>query len=565
MRQLLFSLFGILLIASGCIYLPSAPGTEKGAPPSITTFDANPETISTGSRAQLSWSVSDARSITIDNGVGSVALRGTRIVVPASTTNYTLTAANQYGTVTATAQVIVSGTAQGPIPQLPTINSFNAAPDVISSGGAATLSWNISNATSASIDPGIGSVNAISGTQNITPAGTTSYILTATNSAGSVTSTAIVTVAGLPPPAGLPVINSFEANPNIITLGSSTSLTWNVSNASQVTVISGGGSMVIVDSVGSINATPAASTTYMLQATNSSGMVSKTISVVVGTLGPPPLGKPDIIIINTAKKETPSGCIIGYTIKNNGPVSAAASVAKLYAEGNYKASSNVPALAAGATYDGDFPGWIYSPLMPHLKIVADANYAIDEADETNNEKSYGLAIAIIYDFVTRASNPEPNVRWSSGAGTLTFGGGIDDPKGFACYRTNINLEDNHNYAKVLETHPQWVDNGYIQGSYKELYNTLGYTVKPGEHFYAEVGFVKNAVNGKVRYKVMIRPEGGANTWIIDTVKSYDGTIKVLDANLTPFAGKKADFILDIETEGSSQQDWAVWSEAQIIR
>ena len=298
MRQLLFSLLGILLIASGCIYLPSAPGTETGTPPVITTFDANPETISAGSRAQLSWSIAGARSVSIDNSIGSVALRGTRIVVPTVTTIYTLTASNQYGTVSATTQVIVSGTAP-PSSQLPVINSFNATPETVSAGGSATLSWTVSNATTATIDPGIGSVNPIAGIQSVTPAGSTSYVLTASNSAGNVTSSVTVAVAGLPPPSGLPVINLFEANPNIIPLGSSTTLSWNVSNASQVTILSGGGSFLMVDVAGSTVAAPVASTTYTLQAVNSSGMVSKTISVAVGGGGGVDTTAPSVPVLLT--------------------------------------------------------------------------------------------------------------------------------------------------------------------------------------------------------------------------------------------------------------------------
>ncbi len=155
--------------------------------------------------------------------------------------------------------------------------------------------------------------------------------------------------------------------------------------------------------------------------------------------------------------------------------------------------------------------------------------------------------------------------WVSGSGSLIFGGALNDPKGFACYRTNITLEDNNIYDKVLETHPEWVDNGYISGSYYELFNTYAYKVKAGEHFYARCGFIKNASAGKVKYSVMIRCEGGPNTWIFEGVKTYDGTVKVINVDLTPYAGKKADFILQVSAESSSGQDWAVWEQARIIR
>ena len=82
----------------------------------------------------------------------------------------------------------------GPIPSGPTINSFTATPNVIDPGGSSTLSWTVNNATSVTIDQGIGSVAVSSGTSSVTPGATTTYTLTATNSAGSVTATTKVRV-----------------------------------------------------------------------------------------------------------------------------------------------------------------------------------------------------------------------------------------------------------------------------------------------------------------------------------------------------------------------------------
>ncbi len=466
----------LLVILPGCIYLPSSPESSGGGQvPVISSFYAKPDTITAGEKTQLSWEVIGATHVSIDNGVGAVALNGARTVMPDISTTYILTAANQYGSTSASVKVHVDG----------------------------------SSAT----------------------------------------------------PSGLPVINSFTASPSTIGAGESSTLIWNVSNAAQVT-ISGIGS---VDSVGSQSVSPASTTSYTLTATSAGGSwVSKTINVSVGVLGPPPVGKPDLIVQSISKIETPTGYIIGFNVKNNGPSAAGASICRLLVEGIQKSDVNIPALSAGADYDGSFPAWIYSPITPHIKVVADATGTVAEADEINNEKSVTMAVAIIYDFVNEASSPSTDVKWSSGAGTLTFGGAIDDPKGFACYRTNVTLEDNNVYDRVLETHPQWVDNGYITGTYMELYNTLGYQVKAGDHFYTKCGFIKNAMAGKVKFRVMIR-DGSSNIWIAENVKFYDGTIKEIAVDLTPYTGKKVDFILQVSAEGSSGQDWAVWYQARIIR
>ena len=74
---------------------------------------------------------------------------------------------------------------------VPTINAFTASPTVLTAGQATTLSWNVTGASSVSIS-GVGDVTGLS-SKSVSPSGTTSFLLTATNSAGS--ATAQVTVA----------------------------------------------------------------------------------------------------------------------------------------------------------------------------------------------------------------------------------------------------------------------------------------------------------------------------------------------------------------------------------
>ncbi len=80
--------------------------------------------------------------------------------------------------------------AQGPVPPTAT---FTASPTSIAAGQSSTLSWSATNATTVSINQGIGTV-AVSGTRSVSPAATTTYTLTATNSTGSTTATTTVTV-----------------------------------------------------------------------------------------------------------------------------------------------------------------------------------------------------------------------------------------------------------------------------------------------------------------------------------------------------------------------------------
>jgi len=94
----------------------------------------------------------------------------------------------------------------GVTPAGPTINSFTSTSASITEGQSVTLSW-VTNAATISIDQGIGSVTAPSGSATVTPTsiGTLNFTLTATNSAGSNTDTVKITVL----PVGIIVIPQY--------------------------------------------------------------------------------------------------------------------------------------------------------------------------------------------------------------------------------------------------------------------------------------------------------------------------------------------------------------------
>mgnify|MGYP001610693461 CR=1 FL=1 len=60
-------------------------------PPPTVSMTANPSTIDLGSLSTLSWSSTNATSCSIDQGIGAVAVNGTRPVSPSTNTTYTIT------------------------------------------------------------------------------------------------------------------------------------------------------------------------------------------------------------------------------------------------------------------------------------------------------------------------------------------------------------------------------------------------------------------------------------------------------------------------------------------
>ena len=102
-------------------------------PPTMSSFTASPATIvGKPSANTLSWNTARAASVTIDSGIGSVAASGSMTVTPATTTTYTLTASNTYGTVQA--QTTITVTTSSP----PVISNIQASGVTSSSAG---ISW----------------------------------------------------------------------------------------------------------------------------------------------------------------------------------------------------------------------------------------------------------------------------------------------------------------------------------------------------------------------------------------------------------------------------------------
>jgi hypothetical protein len=163
--------------------------------PVINTFIASPPSVSAGASSVLSWEVTGATSVSIDQGIGTVSTSGNRSVAPLTTTTYKLTASNAAGPAYATCQVVVSG---GTVPpsSYPVINYFTASPSTVSPGETTTLSWSVSNAFAVTIDQGVGTV-ASTGSMSIIPVATTMFTLTAVNAAGGTSQSVMITVGGI--------------------------------------------------------------------------------------------------------------------------------------------------------------------------------------------------------------------------------------------------------------------------------------------------------------------------------------------------------------------------------
>ena len=187
-KMLLFFLcLSLFLSIPGCKKkLPTTPDISAIILPTIDYFTATPESISPGEFCVLSWSVTNATTITIDQGVGNVSAKATTEVSPEETITYTLTAKNNDGQ---KSQSCTVGIALNP----PTIEYFTASPTAIILGDYSTLSWSTTNATTITCSNIFGSLPA-TGTMEVSPSETTTYTLAATNSECQITSSCTVEI-----------------------------------------------------------------------------------------------------------------------------------------------------------------------------------------------------------------------------------------------------------------------------------------------------------------------------------------------------------------------------------
>ncbi|MEN8136016.1 MAG: pentapeptide repeat-containing protein [Thermodesulfobacteriota bacterium] len=248
---------------------------NTGYPPPTVSFSAVPDSIQPGESAVLQWTSDYADTVIIDQGIGAVPDDGTTNISPTETTTYTIIATGLGGTATSSTTVTV-------IYPEPTVQ-LTAAPNIITAGESTILSWSSTNADSFSITPEVGNVSA-NGTVAVTPVEPTTYTITATGPDGT-TATAQTKVKVLIGP--LPAVN-FSADPEIIQIGESSTLSWSTTNTDSVFIDQDIGD---VTASGSMIVSPNETTTYPLTATGPGGTFSTFLIISVEGTPPPPVVK----------------------------------------------------------------------------------------------------------------------------------------------------------------------------------------------------------------------------------------------------------------------------------
>lgn len=222
--------------------------------PRINSFFAEFETSSNPPRVRLSWDVVGSDLVQLE-GYGIQPPRGGLVVSLGAQEVFTLSASNEFGTVSA--DVIAEGADDVP----PVVLTFTANPTVFGVGDAVTLFWSIYAGDTATITPDVGAIDPRTGTAQVFPTAETTYTLTVSNVNGTTTET--VTVHPSPPR-----IDAFTVSPNLILRGESVTVGWSVRYADTVRLEPDG---LDLAASGSLTLEPQVPTSYRLVATNAFG------------------------------------------------------------------------------------------------------------------------------------------------------------------------------------------------------------------------------------------------------------------------------------------------------
>lgn len=238
--------------------------------PSLT-FSADTTSVTAGGQVTLTWSATNATSVTITPSISSSALPlsgSVKVTVNAETT-FTATASGTGGSTTQTVDVKVSAAA----PSM----TFTTSASSVTAGSLVTLTWTTTNASNFTVNPSILGEDqtelALSGSTAVVVNTTTTFTATATGAGGTTTQSVTVAVA-----ASAPTI-TFTASPASIGPGGSATLSWTTTNATSVGIDNNVGAELAP--TGSATVSPNATTTYTATATGPGGTVTGTTTVTV--------------------------------------------------------------------------------------------------------------------------------------------------------------------------------------------------------------------------------------------------------------------------------------------
>lgn len=277
---------------SGGPVTQTATFTVYAASSVSASISASPNSCSAPGSSTITWSSANATSVSVTGtGLSSTAASGSQTITGlfAGTYNYTITAQGPNGPATQTATVTVNAPSS-------VSGSIAASPSSATAPGSTTIAWSTSNATAVSVTGNGINSTAANGSQTVSGlnSGTYTYTLTAQGPGGPITRTATFTVTAAAPN----VSGSIGASPSTATAPGSTTISWNTSDASSVSVSGPGLNSTTASGSQLVSGLAAGTYTYTLTAQGNGGPITRTATVTVNATGPNVAGNISIFPAN---------------------------------------------------------------------------------------------------------------------------------------------------------------------------------------------------------------------------------------------------------------------------
>ena len=162
---------------------------------------------------------------------------------------------------------------------------------------------------------------------------------------------------------------------------------------------------------------------------------------------------------------------------------------------------------------------------------------------------------VVYDFIANYCAAD----WENKSTDLPCPGTRGSEDGFVIRVDNPALENRNENEPALETYPEGITDGLIQGTYPEI------EIKSGDRFVADVGCLADYKSCDVLFQLKYTIDGGDEVNFGRWNESYDGKITRIDMDLSALDGEKVQFILIVKANGTSKDDAAFWLVPKIIR
>jgi hypothetical protein len=208
---------------------------------------------------------------------------------------------------------------------------------------------------------------------------------------------------------------------------------------------------------------------------------------------------------------------------------------------------NLTAPSQGGRYRGFWKLRNPSNVLFGIGTEADSNFYVDV-----NVTGY---VVTGYDFIANYCQ----AGWQNDSQDLPCPGTQGDDNGFVVVLNSPKMEDGKSDGNGLLTYPERGRQGFISGKYPP------FRIQPGDRFQALIGCEYEANDCDVIFRLEYQIGSDTRRTLGQWREVYEGQFYPLNIDLSSLSGENVKFILSVQANGSSHEDFALWINPRISR